>query len=191
MEWVQWYGYYVKRTALALKIFIYWTINMKLFLNIEAYLMTFESVWLKENLGTTCHIICFWGKWSVARAVDFNQGERAYDVFSGDVSMQDSSAHRHEKETCHNRINKTGGWIYFSSFLTKYIYINGNNLIQNMLTLLVKVSLKHKWVFLITVHPTPIFLSVFVCLSIRLSVCPSVCKLITFSNSSPDLLGQF
>ena len=46
---------------------------------------------------------------------------------------------------------------------------------------LAQLSWKLKWAFLITCRPS----------SVCLSVCPSVCKLFTFSSSSPEPLGQF
>ena len=51
---------------------------------------------------------------------------------------------------------------------------------------LAHLSWKLKWAFLITFRPLSVRP-----LSIRLSVRPSVCKLFTFSSSSPEPLGQF
>ena len=50
---------------------------------------------------------------------------------------------------------------------------------------LAHLSWKLKWAFLITCRPSS------VCLSVRPPVRPSVCKLFTFSSSSPEPLGQF
>ena len=47
--------------------------------------------------------------------------------------------------------------------------------------LLAHLSWKLKWAFLITCRPS----------AVCLSVCPSVCKLFTFSSSSQEPLGQF
>ena len=51
------------------------------------------------------------------------------------------------------------------------------NQIRMGLLFLAHLSWKLKWAFLITCHPS--------------SVCLSVCKLFTFSSSSPEPLGQF
>ena len=50
---------------------------------------------------------------------------------------------------------------------------------------LAHLSWKLKWAFLITFRPSS------VCSSVRPSVHPSVCKLFTFSSSSPEPLSQF
>ena len=58
------------------------------------------------------------------------------------------------------------------------------NIFYSKTMFLAHLSWKLKWAFLITFSD---HLSSVVCLS----VCPSVCKLFTFSSSSPEPLGQF
>ena len=55
------------------------------------------------------------------------------------------------------------------------------NIFYSRTMFLAHLSWKLKWAFLITCRP----------LSVCLSVCPTVCKLFTFSSSSPEPLGQF